>query len=230
MQNLKSVYMESRLWTCLTIRFLDDVKSRYHYEEKDSELLKCVASDMISCVKWQEGIYIMLPERDGESGAEEVFAEICPKGTAAAVMTLGAGVDMLQERYQKSGRLLESYMAESIAGELLMLGYEQFAQWVKSETGCHVRAYHFPGSEEGYPIAMVQKVLEAFAQKRVVCNSAFCLTPKKSVVFFAELSGQAAEGCIRICEACSKRAVCSVRTDIREERSMQDVSGSVVWL
>ena len=33
-------YIESRLWTCLTSAFLEQVRSRYHFEEKDKALFE----------------------------------------------------------------------------------------------------------------------------------------------------------------------------------------------
>ena len=52
---------------------------------------------------------------------------------ATAVVTLGSDVDLLQERYQNTGRMLESYMLESIGGELLMLGYGMLEAWIREE-------------------------------------------------------------------------------------------------
>lgn len=41
-------------------------------------------------------------------------------------MTLGKGVDELQEKLQKQDMLLESYMVETLAGEALMEAYSRF--------------------------------------------------------------------------------------------------------
>lgn len=86
-------YIESRLWTCLTSAFLEQVRSRYHFEEKDKALLKGVASDLAGCLKWKEAAYLMF--EDGTDTVRRV----------TAVVTLGSDVDLLQERYQNTGRM-----------------------------------------------------------------------------------------------------------------------------
>ena len=175
-------YIESRLWTCLTSAFLEQVRSRYHFEEKDKALLKGVASDLAGCLKWKEAAYLMF-----EDGTDTVRR-------ATAVVTLGSDVDLLQERYQNTGRMLESYMLESIGGELLMLGYGMLETWIRENTG--------------YQVARAK-------QHKVVCTAGYCLKPKKSVVFEMELApaeacGETAHGG-RICAHCSRRDTCPNR-------------------
>lgn len=187
-------YLKSRLWTQLTSEFLGQIQVRYHYEERDRAQLKLVAADMANCMKWQESTYL-------------VWQEDVP-GQVIVVMTLGVGIDLLQERYAKSGRMMESYMVESIAGELLMLGYAQLEQFIREKTGCYVSAYHFLGSEEAYPLEAMRGILEMTGQNKVVCNEAGCLTPKKSVVFLAELTNQENSSCGRLCDTCAARDDC----------------------
>lgn len=194
------MYLESRLWTRLTSEFLEEVQWRHHYEEKDMEQLKVVASDMVNCMKWQESTYLLCEEDLCNSVADEI--------TVTAIMTLGAGIDLLQERYQKSGRILESYMVESIGNELLMLGYRQLEQYVWNLTGYHVVAFHFFGGEEGYPLEMMRTVLNGTEQGKVTCNEACCLSPKKSVVFLVDLSRKESNGCVELCDTCTRRHNC----------------------
>lgn len=202
------MYIESRLWCCLTSEFLENVKSRYHYEEKDTEQLKRVASDMVSCLKGQESTYLVFPGEKCEPKGKKEHAV----GFATVVMTLGDKIDLLQERYQKTDRMLESYMVESIGGELLMQGYGQLETWIASRTGYHVAAYHFPGSEDAYPLSMMPELLETAGQNKVVCNDGFCLRPKKSVVFLAELTRDEETGCASICDGCSRKNFCVRRS------------------
>lgn len=193
--SVKRMYIESRLWTSLTSAFLERVKSRYHYGEKDMPLLRSVAADMAGCMRWQESVYLVFED-----------------GIATVIMTLGIGVDLLQERYQSTGRMLESYMVESIGGELLMQGYTEVAGWVKERTGCYVTAQHFFGGDEAYPLSRMPLVLARAGQTKVSCNDGFCLTPKKSVVYQIELSEDGGMECTEPCAACSRRAACSVRS------------------
>lgn len=195
--------MESRLWTCLTSAFLERVQRRYHYETKDMELLKSVAKDMAGCMRWQESTYLMFDEtQEGIS--------------ATVIMTLGAGVDLLQERYQSTGRMLESYMVESIGAELLMQGYKELERWIKEQTGYCVAAYHFFGEDADYSLGRMQEAIACAGQTKVTCNEGFCLTPRKSVVFCIDLSGNEEENCGEICAACSRREECSYFHDDAE--------------
>ena len=196
-------YIESRLWTCLTSAFLEQVRSRYHFEEKDKALLKGVASDLAGCLKWKEAAYLMF-----EDGTDTVRR-------ATAVVTLGSDVDLLQERYQNTGRMLESYMLESIGGELLMLGYGMLEAWIRENTGYQVAAYHFFGDDEAHPLSAMPEILARAKQHKVVCTAGSCLKPKKSVVFEMELApaeacGETAHGG-RICAHCSRRDTCPNR-------------------
>lgn len=212
--------MEIRLWTCLTSEFLEHVKIRYHYEAKDMQLLKSVAADMAGCMRWQEGTYLLFAhdlqcEKVGEKGKTDAGREERAH-SATVVMTLGIGVDLLQERYQNTGRMIESYMVESIGGELLMQGYARIARWIKEQTGYHVTAYHFFGEDEKYPLWQMKEILADAGQTKVTCNEAFCLSPRKSVVFGLELSKDGDEACEEICTTCGRRAECSHRGGLAE--------------
>ena len=134
---------------------------------------------------------------------------------ATAVVTLGSDVDLLQERYQNTGRMLESYMLESIGGELLMLGYGMLEAWIRENTGYQVMAYHFFGDDEAHPLSAMPEILARAKQHKVVCTAGYCLKPKKSVVFEMELApaeacGETAHG-DRICAHCSRRDTCPNR-------------------
>ncbi len=120
------------------------------------------------------------------------------------VLSLGHGVDKLQERYTDNGLLLKSYMLEALAAEFLMRGYGAYRKTVLEATKMHVAAYHFPGSEEGFPLEMLPGLLRV-CTPRVVCNAAFCMTPQKSVAFIAELTQEPEKQCESICAACRSR-------------------------
>ena len=64
--------------------------------KKIRRFLKGVASDLAGCLKWKEAAYLMF-----EDGTDTVRR-------ATAVVTLGSDVDLLQERYQNTGRMLEA--------------------------------------------------------------------------------------------------------------------------
>lgn len=187
--------METLLWERLTETFLTEVCRKYHYKKQDIEQLRGVSQDMVSCLKRKESCVFLLPE-----DVEEIKTDIC----IPVVMTLGEAVDVLQERYRNTNRLLESYMVEHIGSELLMQGYRQFEHFMAEQTPWQVKAYHFPGAEESYPLKMMPEMLAETGCANVSCTKGFCLQPKKSVVFFAELSKECCAG-VEICAGCSRR-------------------------
>ena len=81
-------YIESRLWTCLTSAFLEQVRSRYHFEEKDKALLKGVASDLAGCLKWKEAAYLMF--EDGTDTVRRATAVVMWTCCRNATRTPGA--------------------------------------------------------------------------------------------------------------------------------------------
>lgn len=187
------MFIESRLSDCLTSEFLEAVRVAHHYGAADAELLSRVAADMAICLKRQECIYLVFREPD-----EPVV--VC--------MTLGGSVDVLQERYQRKGRMLESYMVEHIGGALLAHGYQELAGWLCGRTGRYVAAYHFFGGEEGYPLEDMAEALALAGPCRINCTEAFCLKPRQSAVFLAELSEKPPTANIGICERCNRYPEC----------------------
>lgn len=92
-------------------------------------------------------------------------------------------------------------MLEALASELLLMGYGAYNRYVRGKRNWHVARYHFPGSEENFPLKMVPELLKGF-QYQITCNTAFCIIPKKSVVFVAELTRDEQIQCESICAGC----------------------------
>ncbi len=169
--------------------FLEKVCTRFHYEETRMEELRAVVEEMRP---------LLSEEAFWESGRADAGQKIPYE---RVVISLGAGVDALQERYADQGLLSECYMLEALAGELLMQSYGAYNRYVEAATDLHVARYHFPGSEDAWPVEMLPKLLDGLT-KRVVCNAAYCLLPKKSVVFIAELTKEEGVRCEGICAGC----------------------------
>lgn len=169
--------------------FARAVCKKYHYREEDLESLCGVAKAMLSTLGKEAGWEHRL-----------VFAE--DHWETETAMTLGEGIDTLQEHYLSQGLLSEGYMVEVLAGELLLQGYGAYNRAVEQETSYHVKRYHFPGSGEKYPIESLEALLERLGMP-VRCNAAFCMIPKKSVAFTAELTREANVRCQGICMGCS---------------------------
>lgn len=176
--------------------FLRSVCRKYHYRDGDYESLLETAERMLPLMReqacWNHRLFA-LPEKSCGMCAE-------------TVMTLGKGLDALQEEYTAKGLLSVCYMVEALASELLLQAYSAYNKHVASEYPFHVARFHFPGSEDAYPITMLPALLRRL-EMPVSCNEAFCMTPKKSVAFVAELTEDAAVRCPGICVGCKGGAV-----------------------
>lgn len=180
--------------------FLKKVRAKYHFDEEQTAQIQTVAEEMLPKIR-KEAFWIR----------QESFSktEWLSKDTDAAyenvAISLGNGVDLLQESYSEKGLLLESYIVEVLASELLMRGYDAYNRYVMKHTPYHVARYHFPGSEETLPLEILPRLLNDLTHK-ISCNSAFCMQPKKSVVFIAELTQDETISCKGICVGCSNTA------------------------
>lgn len=201
--------------------FLEKVQVKFHYEETRLEELRAVAEEMypLLCREafWER------KQAEGQADKEIAVRRIEEEASACrtsplktqyerVVMSLGAGVDALQERYSGQGHLSQSYMLEVLAGELLMQGYGAYNRHVAETTDRHVARYHFPGGEEGYPFEMLPDLLKGFTGQ-VTCNEAFCMIPKKSVVFVSELTQDEKVCCEGICAGCNNAHCVNRRAD-----------------
>lgn len=191
-----AVFFTDLLDGFLETAFLRSVQKKFHYGEEQFEALLAVAEKMLPVMRkeafWERGAVPGFKEEQGDSGT----------ACEAVVMSLGEGLDDLQEDYSRRGMLLETYMLETLAGELLMKGYGVYNSSVKTEGTWHVARYHFPGSDENFPLEMLPDLLGKLSE-RVSCNNYFYMKPKKSVVFVAELTQDQALWCEGICTGCN---------------------------
>lgn len=188
--------------------FLEKVRVKFHYEETRIEELKEAAEEMLPLLS-KGAFWERKPGGPcglGPSQGEEAAAQY-----ERVVVSLGPGLDALQDRYSEMGLLSKCYMVEVLAGELLMISYGAYNRYVEETTGWHVARYHFPGSEDIYPLEMMPDLLNGLTE-RVACNAAFCLIPKKSVVFMAELTKDEKVRCEGICMGCNN-VYCANRTE-----------------
>ncbi|MBR1853267.1 MAG: hypothetical protein IJ794_09030 [Lachnospiraceae bacterium] len=122
----------------------------------------------------------------GEDWETQGVQALCP-----VCITLGPGVDALQETYLSTDRLTEAYMVETLGSELLLKSYPQWNEQIAAQGRYRVKRYYFLGSEAKYPIEALPALLESL-QVPITCTSAYCMLPKKSVAFYAELAEQVA--------------------------------------
>lgn len=175
--------------------FLNRVQKKFHYGEEQFEMLLHVAERMLPLIQkdafWEKGA-VYRREKE-QACADAVYENV--------VMSLGESLDHLQEDYYQKEMLLESYMLETLASELLLESYSAYNQHVKMNGKWHVARYHFLGSEKAFPLEMLPGMLKELTTK-ITCNEAFCMLPKKSVAFVAELTQNEAVHCGGICAGC----------------------------
>ena len=186
----------------ISAHFVKKVQERFHFSVEQTVKIQTVANKMLPTIA-EEAFYVRQaysPENKPPDKAYECVA-----------MSLGGGVDLLQESYVEKGLLLESYIVEVLASELLLCGYEAYNKIIDAHTIQHVARYHFPGSENELPLEMLPGLLQILTPK-ITCNAAFCMQPKKSVVFISELTQNEAIHCQAICIGCTNKS-CPNRMD-----------------
>lgn len=224
-----SVFFPDLLDGFLKSDFLEKVREKYHYGEGQMDELKAVAEEMLPYIAgdafWERKGWHVPPAQNSLSvkgRQEEGNNKILDRRWEAVVISLGWRVDELQESYSQKGMLSECYMLEGLASELLLDSYREYNQYMQEHTDWHVARYHFLGSEGEFPLEMLPGILEDIASQleeqeagydvqgiaggnlhRIICNSSFCIQPKKSVVFIAELTKEEAAHCPGICLGCS---------------------------
>lgn len=175
--------------------FLEKTQKKFHFGKEQIAQIRAVAEEMLPLMReesfWTRKAY-SLKNRQFDKESD---------GYDCAAMSLGHGVDLLQESYSEKGLLSESYIVEVLAGELLMQGYDAYNRYIAEHTDRHVARYHFPGSEDSFSLEMLPELLKELTQE-ITCNAAFCMQPKKSVVFVAELTQDETVRCRGICIGC----------------------------
>ncbi|MBD5445141.1 MAG: hypothetical protein HDR29_06270 [Lachnospiraceae bacterium] len=181
----------------LSPAFLEKVRKKFHYGETQVSEFQAVAEEMLPLMReeafWVKKEFVVQSQHHIE-GRNAKYESV--------VMSLGSGVDCLQESYSEKGMLSQSYMIEVLASELLMQGYDAYNRYIRENTDWHVARYHFFGSEEEFPLEMLPQLLNELTLK-VTCNSAFCMMPKKSVAFISELTQDESVKCEAVCTGCN---------------------------
>ncbi len=199
--------------------FMKKVCEKFHYDEIHLSELQTVAGKMLPSMR-QEAFWEVCAPWVWDCGEKTDVVYEC------VVMTLGTALDCLQESYNNEGMLTKSYMLETLASELLLQGYSAYNRHVRDVSGWHVARYHFPGSEKSLPLEMLPHILSRFSVK-VSCNEAFCMLPKKSVVFVAELTQDEKVKCEGICVGCGNVKCSNRMEDVQMDQTMMDIVSSI---
>ncbi|MBD5449370.1 MAG: hypothetical protein HDR28_04290 [Lachnospiraceae bacterium] len=194
--------------------FLKKVRDKFHYGETQTEEFQAVAEEMLPLMRreafWERNISSLrnFSENLNVNSAGDSMKNPLPDSSADmeyedVVMSLGAGIDSLQDHYSSQGLLSRSYMLEVLASEFLMQGYGAYNRYIEKNTDRHVARYHFLGSEDAFPLEELPRLLEK-TNGQITCNEAFCMLPKKSVAFVAELTRDEKIRCEGICVGCNR--------------------------
>lgn len=212
---MKTVFFPDLLDRFTEDIFIEKVSEKYHFEKAQTAALKEVVEEMLPWMH-EEAVW----ERR-ESCVKDKLAEISGAVYEDVVISLGNGVDCLQEKYTGKGSLLKSYMLETLASELLLYSYSAYNRYVQENANMHVARYYFPGSEEKLPLEMIPTLLRGF-DCRITCNTAFCIVPKKSVVFIAQLTHDREVQCGSVCTGCGN-VHCSNRVEVDASRGQGNI-------
>lgn len=189
---MKNSIKRTALLVELTKQERQELAERYHFEEKDHPQIDTLY-DALRSLTEAEVCYRIWPE--------------IQKGKRAAlcVVTLGAGVDAMQEIYTQADELLQVYILECLGSTMLEKAYEQVESILFDETGLHVSKYQFPGTDVA--LEQVRDILKEMAiqidDMPVTCNGACMMNPKKSVVYIVGLEEEKKEACI--CDNCTRQ-------------------------
>lgn len=177
--------MREPLKLCLAEDVYRHIVARYHFRETDEKQLCGLAEELIRVA------------------APALYCAPCgleKESRLAVLVTLGAGVDDLQDSYLTRERLTEGYMIECIAMELLQNAYEQAAEKIYSRYGRWISGFDFVG--EAVPIEQMEELLRLLEPEEISCNQAYMLSPKKSAAFYTTLTDKRQSACCDVCESC----------------------------
>lgn len=134
---------------------------------------------------------------------------------AVVFISLGEGVDALQEVYLEREAVTEGYMIECLASVMLSKTYGECVRQLEAERRKTAEKIDFLG--DTYPLSLMEKWYSEFAGIPVTFNRQYVLTPKKSVVFLLPMApGEAGAETVftdagaHICENC-KNTACILR-------------------
>lgn len=142
--------------------FIDSVAEKYHFNDADKAELLRVYEQMAICM----GPYASYRINQRMTG----LRIIDDSQTAIVAMTLGVGVDRLQERYIRADKLDEAYMLDCIANELLINMYSEFNKSYARFHRRYVQRYVFIGNE--IPLTVIPGLLEEIKGKGVKAKTA----------------------------------------------------------
>ena len=200
---------EQLLSRCQQADFIEEAARKNGYVREDLPELSRIAGEVVRESGRKGSFTSKLLQKEAEG----------KRPVTVSVLTLGEGVDRLQDRYRERENMTAAYMAEVISNEILMKSYEAYDRMLAETTDYRVKEFHFPGSEEAYPLSDIGKILDMLGAP-VQCLKSFCMVPRKSVVFYAELTREKGNACRSVCQTCEKRSCPYRREENRKEEQI----------
>ncbi len=191
--------------------FISKIITKYHFNEEQRKELMQVYDDMMQVVS----PYAVYRINQWITGVKQID----DNQAALVVITLGKGVDMLQDSYSQEGKLDNSYMVECMANEILLDMYDEFNSNYTKIHRRYVTGYTFVGEE--IPLTKMRELIAKVQEKegdnlQLKANEYGVITPSKSVLFYAMLSDNPMHACKGVCQCCGNKA-CDYRSKSREK-------------
>ncbi len=166
-------------------RCLYDILEKYHIADEEYDDIKRCYRRLFPMVHAAVCYKLYNSEEDASGRKIGKIKDIEAVNYAEAVITLGNGVDNFQDNCQAQGNFSWGYYTECISMELLSKAYEEFDNFLQSESGLWAGDYEYIGSD--YPLEEMIPVFARLRQKQVTYNNAFALEPRASVAFVVPL-------------------------------------------
>lgn len=184
---------------------------RYHFKESDFAQLSALSRVLQSLIQ-PRAYYIWKREE----------APVSYEDYAVVFLSLGNGVDALQEICLEKEAVTEGYMIECLASELLFMAYQECVRQLQAERGKWAEKIDFLG--DTYPLELMEKLYMDFEGIPITFNAQYVLQPKKSVVFLLPMipmqEGRENASC-HICQNC-KNTSCILRDETVTESAQAE--------
>lgn len=178
-----------KLQVRLTKRDLKEAAGRYHFQEEDFPLLDALYQGILSLLQ------ITAYYRWGKTGRQIQYEEY-----AIVFLTLGDGIDALQNVYLERKCLSEAYIIECVSLAILDKAYAEFVKQFQKKTGKWAEKIDFLG--DTYPMELLPELYNEFEFMDITYNENLVLLPSKSVAFLLPVSVGKQEGACHICSRC----------------------------
>ncbi len=198
---------------------------KYHFNDTDEKLMSEIY-DEIGEVCQPYAIYRINHRTTGIRYIDESQTAVC-------AITMGQMMDEILDGYKEEKKLDEAYMADCLAGELLLHMYDVFNQEYSKFHRRYVNRYVFIG--DTIPLTNMQTILddiydnEDVENREIVANEYGVLMPSKSVVFYALLTDNPKQICAGICASCGREDCqqSSVKSTVTLNYGIQRIFGNL---